>query len=529
MYRVNQKLLHQRLHKNRFLSRRISTMHRCANPPSDRSSITPHSAADACTSGSVTSHPAHTRLSDLPSGLSVHGSDRAKSQLATTSNASQTLLGSTNTSVVIVPSSSASSATNHTTALSGIHPSNLVTNNPSVSALSVVTAAPPTQSTVVPQPVQWIPIQPPSSANHQPVMTASVLQTNQVGSGTTTLRFRTVPGSATLVQSQPQPQVQHFYSTTSSLGPTNIPNFTNNVSGTGPVGAQQVMGTTQRSTSGSNPTLTSLGRQNAAPQAAIVHFRSQQQSVGTVNSVQPHIILTNTNAPGQLQHQSQPQLITTSGGGRQVVALMTHQQSGAHPNGSDPNSGLLDPGSTVGNGLGPGINPSVYDVSVVTSASPIQSTVVSHSVQWIPIQSVMAASVLQMNQVGSGTKTLRFLTVLGSAALVQSQPRSRVKHFYCATSSLGPINITNFTNNVSGTGMLVSIMNTNMGPFGAQQVMGIIQRSTSGFIPTLTSLGRQNAAPQAVIVHFRPRQHSVGTMNSVQPQIILTDTDALVS
>ncbi|KAA0194450.1 CREB-binding protein [Fasciolopsis buskii] len=282
------------------------------------------------------------------------------------SDASQTLLGSTNTNVVIVPSSSAPSSTNHTTALSGVHPSNLVTNNPSVSALSVVTAAPPTQSTVVPQPVQWIPIQPPASANHQPVMTASVLQTNQVGSGTTTLRFRTVPGSATLVQSQPQPQVQHFYSATSSLGATNIPNFTNNASGTGmfvsatntnivPVGAQQVVGPTQRSTSASNPALTTLGRQNAAPQAAIVHFRSQQQSVGTVNSVQPHIILTNTNTPGQLQHQSQPQLLTTSGGGRQVVALMTHQQSGTHPNGSDPNSGLLDPGNTVGNGLGPGI------------------------------------------------------------------------------------------------------------------------------------------------------------------------------
>ncbi|VDP83905.1 unnamed protein product, partial [Echinostoma caproni] len=283
------------------------------------------------------------------------------------SDASQTLLGSTNANVVIVPSSSAPSSTNHTTALSGVHPPNLVTNNPSVSALSVVTAAPPTQSTVVPQPVQWIPIQPPASANHQPVMTASVLQTNQVGSGTTTLRFRTVPGSATLVQSQPQPQVQHFYSTTSSLGPANLPTFTNNASGTGmfvsatntnmvPVGAQQVMGPAQRATSASNPTLTTLGRQNAAPQAAIVHFRSQQQAVGgTVNSVQPHIILTNTNAPGQLQHQSQPQLITTSGGGRQVVALMTHQQSSTHPNGSDPNTGLLDPGNAVGNGLGPGI------------------------------------------------------------------------------------------------------------------------------------------------------------------------------
>ncbi|THD18337.1 hypothetical protein D915_008956 [Fasciola hepatica] len=63
-------------------------MHRGADPPSDRNSITPYSRAVACTSGSVTSNPAHACSLDLRSGLSVHGSGGANSQLATTSRGS---------------------------------------------------------------------------------------------------------------------------------------------------------------------------------------------------------------------------------------------------------------------------------------------------------------------------------------------------------------------------------------------------------------------------------------------------------
>ncbi|CAL8088588.1 unnamed protein product [Calicophoron daubneyi] len=307
----------------------------------------------------------------ISSGTSTVGTVVVTSAL---SDASQSLVGagSLSSSVVIVPSATATGVNNHAGNLSGgNHIQNMVSGNPTVTALPVVTAAQSlgsAQSTIVHQPVQWISIQPPVTANHQSVMTAPTLQNTQSGQGTTTLRIRAVPGSATLMQSQPQQQMQHFYSTNSSLGAANT-TFANNASGTGmfvsaasanvvPVGAsQQVLGTTQRITPATNTSLTNLNRQNAAPQAAIVHFRSQQQTVGgTVNSVQPHIILTNTTAPGQL-HQAQPQLVSTAAGGRQVVALMTHQQAPPH-NPSDPSSGLLDPGSTnsaIGNGLGTGI------------------------------------------------------------------------------------------------------------------------------------------------------------------------------
>ncbi|GAA31548.2 E1A/CREB-binding protein [Clonorchis sinensis] len=282
--------------------------------------------------------------------------------VSTLADVSQSLLGTSTLSnnVVIVPSPAVTTITNHNSGIPGNHIQNLVSTNPNVNSLPVVTAPPlgSTQSTVVHQPVQWISIQPPVTANHQPVMTAPTLHSGQAASNTTTLRFRTVP-------SQSQPQVQHFYSTTSSLGQGNT-TFVNNVPATGMFvsaananmlsvgGPQQVIGSTQRVAS-ANAALTTLGRQNAAPQAAIVHFRPQQQSVS--GQVQSHIILTNTSASGQLQHQSQPQLISTSGGGRQVVALMTPQQSGPHPN-ADPNSGLLDPGappSGVGNNMNAGI------------------------------------------------------------------------------------------------------------------------------------------------------------------------------
>ncbi|KAA3680711.1 E1A/CREB-binding protein [Paragonimus westermani] len=273
--------------------------------------------------------------------------------------------------VVIVPPSTATTLSNHTSNISGGHLQNLANINPNMNTVPVVTATAQlasTQPAVVIQQMQWISNQPSVSANHQPVMAASTLHAGQTGPNTTTLRFRTVPGSAALVQSQQQQQVQHFYSTTSSLGPGGAA-FANNVSGTGMFvsannnmmsvsGQQQVINSTQRVNPVVNPTLTTLGRQANAPQAAIVHFRPQQQAVaGQVGSVQSHIIIANTSTPAQLQHQSQPQLVSTSGGGRQVVALMTHQQPGPHPN-ADPNAGLLDPSAAtgvVGNSLNTGI------------------------------------------------------------------------------------------------------------------------------------------------------------------------------
>ncbi|VDP85670.1 unnamed protein product [Echinostoma caproni] len=72
-YRVKQKQLQQRLQQNKLLRRRISTMHRGANPPSDHTSMTPHPVAVASTSVPVTD-PTHGRPSDSPSGLSTLGS-----------------------------------------------------------------------------------------------------------------------------------------------------------------------------------------------------------------------------------------------------------------------------------------------------------------------------------------------------------------------------------------------------------------------------------------------------------------------
>ncbi|CAH8523329.1 unnamed protein product [Schistosoma mattheei] len=275
------------------------------------------------------------------------------SALATSSisDASQSLLGSSGVSgnVVIVPSSVSANSNSQNTGLNRTQ--NINSLSTPMSSMSVVTGSTSLGSTpaVMHQPVQWISIQSPITTNHhQPLITGCTAQPIQTVPNTTTLRFRAVPGTATLVQSQPQ-QVQHFYNTT-QLGPDSA--FTGNESGSNmfvsatgsnilSVGNQQsqvLSAVPQRLTPASS---SNMGRQSSTPQAAIVHFRSQQHQPlsGTVNPMQPHIILTNTTAPASgpthLSHQSQPQLVSATSNGRQVVALMTHQNI-PHINVSDP-------------------------------------------------------------------------------------------------------------------------------------------------------------------------------------------------
>lgn len=266
------------------------------------------------------------------------------------SDASQSLLTTStlSTGVVIVPQTVTNTMSNHTGGLSTNHLQNVVTASPNVNTIPVASGTVPlasNQSNLVHQPVQWISIQPPATVNHQSSMSASTLHTNQTAGSATTLRFRAVPGSATLVQSQPQ-QVQHFYST-SSLGPGSS-TFMSNVSGanmfvSAASGGMVPVGGPQRANPATNVAVPTINRQGGTPQTAIVHFRPQQQSAtGHVAPIQPHIILANSGAPGQLHHQSQPQLLSNSGGGRQVVTLMTHQQSLSHPN-ADSNASLIDP------------------------------------------------------------------------------------------------------------------------------------------------------------------------------------------
>ncbi|CAH8561742.1 unnamed protein product [Schistosoma rodhaini] len=297
----------------------------------------------------------------------------ASSAIATSSisDASQSLLGSSGVTgnVVIVPSSVSANSNSQNTGLSRTQ--NINSLSTPMSSMSVVTGSTSLGSTptVMHQPVQWISIQSPITTNHhQPLITGCTAQPIQTVPNTTTLRFRAVPGTATLVQSQPQ-QVQHFYNTT-QLGPDSA--FSGNdsgsnmfVSATGPsilsVGNQQsqvLSAVPQRLTPASS---SSIGRQSSTPQAAIVHFRSQQHQPlsGTVNPMQPHIILTNTTAPASgpthLSHQSQPQLVSATSNGRQVVALMTHQNI-PHTNVSDPGAPLRDSGSNnSANNLGNGI------------------------------------------------------------------------------------------------------------------------------------------------------------------------------
>uniref|UniRef100_A0AA85KJY4 histone acetyltransferase n=1 Tax=Trichobilharzia regenti TaxID=157069 RepID=A0AA85KJY4_TRIRE len=283
------------------------------------------------------------------------------------SDASQSLLGSSSITgnVVIVPSSVSASSNLQSPGLSRTQTQNM--NSLPMSSMPVVSASASLGSTptVVHQPVQWISIQSPITTNHhQPLITGCTAQPIQAVPNSTTLRFRAVPGTATLVQSQPQ-QVQHFYNT-SQLGPD--PTFSSNESGSSmfvsatgsnilSVGNQQsqvLSAVPQRITPASVSNMTTMGRQASTPQAAIVHFRSQQhQSLsGTVNPMQPHIILTNTTAPAtgpaHLSHQSQPQLVSAASNGRQVVALMTHQNI-PHTNVSDPGVSLRDSGSNNSN------------------------------------------------------------------------------------------------------------------------------------------------------------------------------------
>ncbi|VDP96599.1 unnamed protein product, partial [Trichobilharzia regenti] len=290
------------------------------------------------------------------------------------SDASQSLLGSSSITgnVVIVPSSVSASSNLQSPGLSRTQTQNM--NSLPMSSMPVVSASASLGSTptVVHQPVQWISIQSPITTNHhQPLITGCTAQPIQAVPNSTTLRFRAVPGTATLVQSQPQ-QVQHFYNT-SQLGPD--PTFSSNESGSSmfvsatgsnilSVGNQQsqvLSAVPQRITPASVSNMTTMGRQASTPQAAIVHFRSQQhQSLsGTVNPMQPHIILTNTTAPAtgpaHLSHQSQPQLVSAASNGRQVVALMTHQNI-PHTNVSDPGVSLRDSGSNnSNNNLGNGV------------------------------------------------------------------------------------------------------------------------------------------------------------------------------
>ncbi|CAH8539259.1 unnamed protein product [Schistosoma guineensis] len=295
------------------------------------------------------------------------------SALATSSisDASQSLLGSSGVSgnVVIVPSSVSANSNSQNTGLNRTQ--NINSLSTPMSSMSVVTGSTSLGSTpaVMHQPVQWISIQSPITTNHhQPLITGCTAQPIQTVPNTTTLRFRAVPGTATLVQSQPQ-QVQHFYNTT-QLGPDSA--FSGNESGSNmfvsatgsnilSVGNQQsqvLSAVPQRLTPASS---SNMGRQSSTPQAAIVHFRSQQHQPlsGTVNAMQPHIILTNTTAPASgpthLSHQSQPQLVSATSNGRQVVALMTHQNI-PHTNVSDPGAPLRDSGSNnSANNLGNGI------------------------------------------------------------------------------------------------------------------------------------------------------------------------------
>ncbi|TPP62652.1 CREB-binding protein 1 (SmCBP1), partial [Fasciola gigantica] len=187
-YRVKQKQLQQRLQQNKLLRRRISTMHRGANPPSDHTSITPHSTAVACTSGSVTSNPAHARPSDSPSGLSVHGSGSANSQLPTTTHASSGSYQSTQyggqmsqqPSMVLTMGDIQSSASAQITALS--QPTSSVTSR----SASGGPAIPPTARVVV---------QPPHSSHIHP-------QSTTVGTPATCGNWRARP-TATATPSTP--------------------------------------------------------------------------------------------------------------------------------------------------------------------------------------------------------------------------------------------------------------------------------------------------------------------------------------
>ncbi|CAH8549489.1 unnamed protein product [Heterobilharzia americana] len=292
------------------------------------------------------------------------------------SDASQSLLGSGGMTgnVVIVPSSVSANSNVQNTGINRTQTPNVNSLSTPMSSMPVVTASASLGSTptVVHQPVQWISIQSPITTNHhQPLITGCTAQPIQAVPNTTTLRFRAVPGTATLVQSQPQ-QVQHFYNA-AQLG--SDPSFSCSESGSsmfvsatgssilsvGNHQSQVLSAVPQRITPASGSNITTLGRQTSTPQAAIVHFRSQQhQSLsGTVNPMQPHIILTNTTAPAtvpaHLSHQPQPQLVSAASSGRQVVALMTHQNI-SHTNVTDPGLPSRDPSSSnSNNNLGNGI------------------------------------------------------------------------------------------------------------------------------------------------------------------------------
>ncbi|KAK4471695.1 hypothetical protein MN116_005099 [Schistosoma mekongi] len=299
-------------------------------------------------------------------GTSSSSSTSSAIATSSISDASQSLLATSGVSgsVVIVPSSVSASSNPQSAGLSRTQ--NVNSLSTPMSSMPVVTASASLGSTpaVMHQPVQWISIQSPITTNHhQPLITGCTAQPIQAVPNTTTLRFRAVPGTATLVQSQPQ-QVPHFYNTT-QLGSDSA--FSGNESGSNmfvsatgssilSVGNQQsqvITAVPQRLTPASS---SNIGRQSSTPQAAIVHFRSQQHQplCGTVNPMQPHIILTNTSAPASgsthLSHQSQPQLVSATSNGRQVVALM------AHSNVSDSGASLRDPGSSNStNNLGNGI------------------------------------------------------------------------------------------------------------------------------------------------------------------------------
>lgn len=316
----------------------------------------------------VTTIANYVNATSIPLALSS-----SLSVLATGSSivdASHSSLGSNSNSVVIVPSSVGAGSSTQGTILSRCQPQNIGHLSAPVSNLPVVTnptSYGSTPTAVVHQPLQWISIQSPVTTNHhQPLITGC---TTHSLPNTTTLRFRAVSGTATFVQSQHQ-QVQHFYNTCSLSGDQT---FGNNDSDLGmfvsapcsnviSVGGQssQVSALPQRLTTVSN-NVVSLGRQSTTPQAAIVHFRSQHQPLGggAVNSMQPHIILTNSSAPGSvsahLGHQSQTQIVSAPGS-RQVVALMTHQGVPHAPNGSDQNISLRDSNSVnSGSGLGNGV------------------------------------------------------------------------------------------------------------------------------------------------------------------------------